>query len=537
MDSKTALADNKVKIMDFKSIERRINEYTHEEKVRLEIEPPRHWVDNNPQEFTREQRATTTILIGGLTLSQDKLIEAGFESIGYRVKALDCPTHESLQYGKEYGNRGQCNPVYFTVGNLIRHLVYLRDNAGQSTEQIIRENIFLTAGGCGPCRFGMYITEYRKALRDAGFEGFRVVTFKHDKGINQGPAEAGLALTPRFFITLVSAIVAGDVLNAVGYRMRPYETEKGATDKALKTCRELLATSLRRRKNMLLSLYRCRKILHSVRLNRLQIKPRVSITGEFWAMTTEGEGNYHLQKYLESEGAECMVQPVTDRVLHNLWEAEFNNSRVLTLRKHNKTDHITRDFTPVKHLFLIRLAKVILASSFRAYAWAIGLKNYPVTNFNKMAMFGKNYYTLENQGGEAHLECAHLVEMAKENTAHLMISVKPFGCMPSSAVSDGIQAKILEDYPDANFLAIETTGDSPVLFYSRIQMALYKAKKRADTEVRLLLQKHSCSSQSAMNMLASNSKVNDYRYYPTAQAAGTTARLYEHLLRESFLER
>lgn len=41
---------------------------------------------------------------------------------------------------------------------------------------------------------------------------------------------------------------------------------------------------------------------------RTQAKPKTSVLGEFWAMTTEGDGNYHLQRFLEKEGAEPDIQ-------------------------------------------------------------------------------------------------------------------------------------------------------------------------------------------------------------------------------------
>jgi hypothetical protein len=37
-------------------------------------------------------------------------------------------------------------------------------------------------------------------------------------------------------------------------------------------------------------------------------------------MTTEGDGNYHLQKFLESEGAENDIQLTTAWLLYNIWE-------------------------------------------------------------------------------------------------------------------------------------------------------------------------------------------------------------------------
>ena len=52
--------------------------------------------------------------------------------------------------------------------------------------------VFITAGACGPCRFGMYEAEYRLALRNSGFDGFRVLLFQQSGGLDQADVEAGL---------------------------------------------------------------------------------------------------------------------------------------------------------------------------------------------------------------------------------------------------------------------------------------------------------------------------------------------------------
>ena len=106
---------------------------------------------------------------------------------------------------------------------------------GVPTQQIIDNYIFLTAGGCGPCRFGMYVTEYRKALRDAGFDGFRVMTFQmaggNPAGHRQGAGpEESIGSSPGH---VVRALIAGDVLNLMAYRMRPYEVVQGSVDDAV----------------------------------------------------------------------------------------------------------------------------------------------------------------------------------------------------------------------------------------------------------------------------------------------------------------
>jgi len=68
--------------------------------------------------------------------------------------------------------------------------------------------------------------------------------------------------------------------------------------------------------------------------------------------------------------------------------------------------------------------------------------------------------------------------------------VKPFGCMPSAGVSDGVQSAITEKYPGTIFCPVETSGDGRVNFYSRVQMYLFKAKQAANAEYQRALTAH-----------------------------------------------
>src|SRR5262249_21158981 len=108
-------------------IDAELSRFEEEQRAALGLSRQRgHWMDKNPRPFTANQRAHTTILVGGLTMAHDYLITGALHGLGYHVDALDCPDSAALQFGKEFGNRGQCNPTYFTVGNLVKHLVHLR---------------------------------------------------------------------------------------------------------------------------------------------------------------------------------------------------------------------------------------------------------------------------------------------------------------------------------------------------------------------------------------------------------------------------
>jgi predicted nucleotide-binding protein (sugar kinase/HSP70/actin superfamily) len=475
------------------------------------------WQESPKETIEYAPKDETIMLVGGLTILQDKLIETALHSIGENFVALPNPDFESFQTGKAFGNRGQCNPTYFTVGNLVKYLQNLRDKEGMSSEEIVQKYVFVTAGGCGPCRFGMYITEYKKALRDAGFDGLRITSFEHDKGIFQSEddEESILNLSPKFFITLIKAVIIGDIMNILGYKMRPYEVHAGDVDKAMEACRIQISHAFMAKKNLTKTLWYCRNILEKVELNRLQPKAKVMVMGEFWAAMTEGDGNYNLHRFLEAEGAECIPQPIINRLLLSIWEAErrVQKKEELATQTEKKVD-----FSNVKSRILIKLAKIAVKAHFGMYAKAIGLHDYAIPNMEKLAAISEEYYTLDCEGGEGHLEVAHLIESVKENLSHLTISVKPFGCMPSSAVSDGVQSLVTSRFPSANFLAIETSGEGAANFYSRVQMALFKAKQSAKEEFESLTIPETMPK-----------KIHNYLYQPHSNKAGSAAKLVASL--------
>ncbi len=479
-------------------IDSQVQTFEQEQAERLDL--PRHktehWFDANPTRFTAEQREHTTILHAGLTMAHDLFIQSAFRGLGYKVEAMDVPDTRALQYGREFGNRGQCNPTYFTVGNLIKKLNQL-EASGVSKKDIVENYLFATAGSCGPCRFGTYVTEYRKALRDAGFEGFRVILFQQSGGFKQATGEEmGLKINANFFITCCKAILLGDALNALGYRIRPYELNQGETDKVLAQAKQEIARCFETRKGLLKTLWKTRKRLAKIQVNRTQVKPRVAIIGEFWAMTTEGDGNYKMHRFLEKEGAEVDIQLVTNWGLYLVWAARYDTKERAKLRgtdtrlsELNKTGSkfALQGVSVGKKLFQLRIAEGFLRGLFGFYAKLLGLKDYHLPDMDHIAEISHRFYDNNLRGGEGHMEVGKLIHNVVDQKVNMTLSIKPFGCMPSSGVSDGVQSLITELYPSAIFLPIETNGDGAVNVYSRVQMQLFKARQSAEKELNSFL--------------------------------------------------
>ena len=197
-------------LIQIASIEETIRRRVTEERARLEheagvrVRQTHHFHKPIERTFTASERGTTTVLFGGLTWKHEKLIQAALEGLGYNCEVVPTPDVAAFQLGKEYGNNGQCNPTYFTVGNLVQYL-QKKEELGHTKQDIIDHFVFITAGACGPCRFGMYEAEYRLALRNSGFDGFRVLLFQQAGGLDQAEVEAGLEMNLDFFLNLLNA--------------------------------------------------------------------------------------------------------------------------------------------------------------------------------------------------------------------------------------------------------------------------------------------------------------------------------------------
>ena len=466
--------------------------------------------------FTKKDRETNTVLYGGLTFRHERLIHAAFTSLGYNLRIVPTPKKADFQAGKEYGNNGQCNPTYFTVGALVNYLKDLRDNQGIATEDILENYVFVTAGSCGPCRFGMYEAEYRLALRNSGFDGFRVLLFQQQGGLKQSAdEEAGLELNATFVTRLLNAVMMGDLMNEVAYQLRPYESEPGQVNRAFDLALDHICTAFQsaddkvgrspgwwkflpekiRQKDgarivqqrwetfYVQMMAEARRIIEdNVEVDFTRPKPICKVTGEFWAQTTEGDGNFHMFEFLESQGAEVLVETITTWVNYLI-----NQARGKIVDQKDLDD--PKGFPGkvrggLRHrwkLVRIEIARRFLDREYERLRIALGGTAHGQVCQLELQRMGHPYYNSKAAGGEGHLEVAKNIYYANKSLAHMVMSLKPFGCMPS-AQSDGAQAAVTSHFPDMIYIPIETSGEGDVNAHSRAQMALGEAKLKCKGE-------------------------------------------------------
>jgi predicted nucleotide-binding protein (sugar kinase/HSP70/actin superfamily) len=563
-------------LVNIASKEETIRQKLAEERARLaremgiEEQQKPHFKRPVENPFTKSQREHTTLLFGGLTWKHEKLVHGALEGLGYKCQAIPTPNVAAFQLGKEYGNNGQCNPTYFTVGNLVQFLQGL-ENEGQSRQDIIDNYVFFTAGACGPCRFGMYEAEYRLALRNSGFDGFRVMLFQQSGGLNQSEAEAGLEMNVDFFLAILNALNMGDLINDACYQIRPFEVNPGETDAVMQECMDYLHDVFKNHRKFALEnstasflknlpigdtaeyigkfldqLYgteyqdafkKVGEKLAKIKVDRTRPKPMVKITGEFFAQTTEGDGNFNMFRFLEGEGAQVLVEPIGTWIMYLMHQAKQQKKDRKGVNENEAMPapwridkRIKNELRTKKSLAQLTLAEAIFKREWNRLREALNYLPHDLTDQYELQRMAHPFYNSRAAGGEGHLEVAKNIYYSNKDLAHMVLSLKPFGCMPSTQ-SDGAQSAVVNLYKDMIYLPIETSGEGEINAHSRVQMALGEAKVKCKQEFARVLEETGLTVEQVRDYVADHPELESGLYHVPHYKGiiGTAASFVKHV--------
>ena len=81
-------------------------------------------------------------------------------------------------------------------------------------------------------------------------------TFQRQGGLKPDRLEVGLKMDATFFPALVQGFLAGDIVNLLAWRVRPYEKVPGSADAVLHERKKIVSDALRNRKSALFALRR-----------------------------------------------------------------------------------------------------------------------------------------------------------------------------------------------------------------------------------------------------------------------------------------
>jgi predicted nucleotide-binding protein (sugar kinase/HSP70/actin superfamily) len=491
-----------------------------------------HYRAYKPAPLTKSDIEDTEILFGGLHWRAERLMQAVFDNLGYKARPLPAATKDDLSTGRELADIGQCCPTSFTTGNLANFLSQESERIG--AEAVKDKYVYVTAGSCGSCRFGQYHQSYELALRNIGLEDFRLFLIDQTRPAQGATEGGGLEVNMPLTMGLVWAILCADVIQSLEYRTRPYEKNPGQTDEVVRDSVEYLYEVFQRRpdkgpkwgslvwhfstKYFTNALREVFRKFDAVEVDRLQVKPVVKITGEFYLQTVEGDPNYNIHRWLESEGAEVVPAPVA------VWLDYLIRFQVQALE-----DYIGVDRSARAKVAGLKAIQKLYRWNYNRLRKALGEIPYEMPDQYELRRLAAPYFHHRLSGGEGDMLVGKALWAHKHRKAHMICELSPYACMPNT-MSIGAMAGVLGKYPDILYAPIEVKGDGEVHALSRCQMILTEAKKRAIREYVQAMELSGLTPETARELLDRQAKMNRATFrMPHQGAAGMAANTLLHL--------
>ncbi len=402
------------------------------------------------QVFTKEMKKTHTILAPQMSPIHFDLLEGVFQNQGYHLTVLPEVTPKTVETGLKVVHNDACYPSILVVGQIMEAL-----QSGQYDLDHTAVMISQTGGGC---RATNYIAFIRKALKDAGMEHIPVVSLNAG-GLEDNP---GFSLTLPLLHRLSMAMVYGDLLMRVLYRVRPYEAVKGSAMNLYQTwakqCRSDMAKADRAtfHKNI-------RGIVQAFDALPLvgQRKPRVGIVGEILVKFHPGANN-DLVAFLENEGFEAVVPDLTDFILYSAHNARVRFKELAGSLKGKLGADVAIGFIESYRSVMKRALK----KSERFHA---------PESISTLAEKASEVLSLCHQTGEGWFLTAEMLELL-ESDVHTIACLQPFACLPNHITGKGMIKALKEKFPRANIAAIDyDPGASEVNQINRLKLMLASA--------------------------------------------------------------
>ncbi|MGD9379472.1 MAG: acyl-CoA dehydratase activase [candidate division WOR-3 bacterium] len=360
---------------------------------------------------------------------------------GIDAEVLPPPDEESVNIGRKYTSGRECIPAIITAGDMVKRI--------NSDGFIPEKSGFFMAQGSGPCRFGQYYRLHRMILDDLGFADVPIYA------PNQGPSlfdDLG-PMGMKFLMAVWDGICAVDALEARARMIRPYEKERGATNRIYERALDEVCRLVERGQSTIPLLKRVRTELDAIAVDDIT-KPRIGIVGEIYVRSQPFSNNFVIDR-LEELGCEVALPSIGE------WFLYLNFTRVRNCRWFRQYRRVI--FTKLFDKYMKHRQKKIFK--------IIGLK--PESSvLDIVDQAGAHVHsTLE---GEAVITIGKTIDFAREHLSGV-INVMPFTCMPGNTVTT-IYKGVKEKFPDFPLFNLSVDGLDHAVDAMRLETFVTQAR-------------------------------------------------------------
>ncbi len=357
---------------------------------------------------------------------------------GFGANAVAMPTYTDITIGKQFTSGKECFPCQVTVSDILNFL--------KSEKERLKENfnaedyVYFMPEADGPCRFGMY-NKFQRIILNT-FEDFKNIYISYltsedaysTKGIF--PEEKSTKVKKIAYLTVLSS----DVLDRIAWRVRPYEKQKGLTDRLIeRKIKELEDIFEKRGEN--LEFEEVYDVLEKTSIEaknfinpKLPRKPKIGIIGEIYLRTHPPSNQFIIRK-IEEYGGEVVNASITEWINFVTYENIRKTKLFLQILMKEKLFRFV--FPTLKKLLALKIEQEFqLLTMKKAYSRV--LKHLDVQPDHSVVELEKHLeknriYSYE-VGTEAALSIAGALCYVKEGFNGI-VNVFPFSCMPSTITS------------------------------------------------------------------------------------------------------
>ena len=407
--------------------------------------------------YTKEmQDSGYTLLCPQMSPIHFELVEQLLKKNGYNAVLLPSVDHGAVEAGLKYVNNDICYPSILVTGQIMEAIESGKYDLSRTAVMISQ-----TGGGC---RATNYIALIRKALRDAGHPEVPVVSLTAAKGLDEDNPGFNI-FKPEILVHAVYALLYGDLLMQVLYRVRPYEAELGSAD-------ALYDQFMARAKDEVTScgqhafLKLCQDTVDAFETLPVvadRSKPRVGVVGEI-LVKFHPTANNQVVKVIEQEGCEAVVPGLVDFFLFGM-----------TSPKNMKGELGTKFSKRLTHQAGIKLIESMREPINRMLEKSTRFEPYP--DIYELAAKAKQVLSLCNTMGEGWLLTAEMCDLIECGTPNI-VCCSPFACLPNHVVGKSVIKRLREMHPESNIVAVDyDPGASEVNQLNRIKLMISVAKE------------------------------------------------------------
>lgn len=402
-------------------------------------------------QFTKEMKKRHTILVPEMSPIHFQFLEMVFRQCGYNLVILPATGHQATDEGLKYVNNDACYPAILVIGQLLEALKSGKYDLNNTSVMISQ-----TGGGC---RASNYISFLRKALKDAGYENIPVISL-NPNGMEKNP---GFKLTFGLLSRAIIALIYGDLLMNVLYRVRPYEKRKGSANelyqKWVGICIKSL-TSKSGKKDFRKNIRGIVKEFDELEITN-EVKPKVGLVGEI-LVKFHPLANNNVVNIVEAEGAEAVMPGLIDFLLYCSYDADFNYKYLSGSKKSQVSGQTL--ITMIE--FYRSTYKEALMNSKRFYA---------PKSIQEIATGASDLVSLGHQTGEGWFLTGEMVELIESGVKNI-ICMQPFACLPNHVTGKGVMKELKRLHQGTNIIAIDyDPGASEVNQLNRIKLMISTA--------------------------------------------------------------